>query len=95
MRGERASWSAPLSSGVGALQLAKLASRPSLARCGLMLDLRNRGGGDGGRLNHGCGADAVQKERRGHPGFQVSPGKCICGPAIAFAARQSKMRPDI
>ena len=53
--------------GVGAAQLAAAVER--LRSAGLTLKLHNTGGGDG-RLNHGCGADFVQKERTAPTGFE-------------------------
>lgn len=58
--------------GVGALKLQQLA--PQLQKLGLQLQLYNAGQG---RLNHGCGADFVQKEQCFPAGMgDVAVGTC-------------------
>jgi hypothetical protein len=68
--------------GVGALKLAQL--QPQLARLGLTVVLYNTGGG---RLNHMCGADYVQKKQAYPEGARVRLSWVLKG--VSPAARQA------
>ncbi|KXZ56114.1 hypothetical protein GPECTOR_2g997 [Gonium pectorale] len=59
--------------GVGAVQLQPLV--PALAGVGVELRLRNTGGG---QLNHQCGADFVQKDRKPPSDFEDVPAGARC-----------------